>query len=190
MEALRIVQAGPYNRVEGLPIELGPVVHRLTAVGQRARECRGGRSHGQQLRLRSRRRRHKLRGEVRFGREHGIGVGATLFNVVDPIESWQLTDLEVALAAFVARRDYRDYYQRHGGHAFVTLFGARNLDLTGSFGEERWSSRNLRNPLTIFRGDDRGGRIRSSTKACFTSGRCHCNSTRARIRWIRGRVGT
>src|SRR6185437_9219462 len=32
-ELLRVVQAGPYNRVEGLPIELGPVVNRLTPWG-------------------------------------------------------------------------------------------------------------------------------------------------------------
>ena len=32
-EALRVVQAGPYNRVEGLPIELGPVLHRNTVWG-------------------------------------------------------------------------------------------------------------------------------------------------------------
>ena len=32
-EALRIVQAGPYNRVEGLPIQLGPVLYRRTSWG-------------------------------------------------------------------------------------------------------------------------------------------------------------
>src|SRR5207302_3895423 len=32
-EALRVVQAGPYNRVEGLPIELGPALHRATPWG-------------------------------------------------------------------------------------------------------------------------------------------------------------
>lgn len=153
-EALRIVQAGPYNRVEGLPIELGPVVHRLTPWGSvhadAAAVVRTGSSFDSDRGDVG----HKLRGEVRLGRDHGIGVGGTLFNIVDPIERWQLTDLEVALAAFVAKRDYRDYFERHGGSAFVTLFGARNLDLTGEFGEERWSSRNLRNPLAIFRGDD------------------------------------
>lgn len=154
MEALRIVQAGPYNRVEGLPIELGPVVHHLTpwgsVRGDAAAVVRTGSSFDSDRGDVG----HKLRGEVRLGRDRGIGVGATLFNVVNPIESWQLTDLEVALAAFVAKRDYRDYFERHGGGGFITLFGARNLDLTGSFGEERWSSRSLRNPLTIFRGDD------------------------------------
>jgi hypothetical protein len=153
-EALRIVQAGPYNRVEGLPIELGPVVHRRTPWGSvrvdAAAVVRTGSSFDSDRGDVG----HKLRGEVRVGRDHGIGVGASAFNVVDPVESWQLSDLEVALAAFVAKRDYRDYFERHGGNAFITLFGARNLDLTGSFGEERWSSRTLRNPLTIFRGDD------------------------------------
>ena len=71
-------------------------------------------------------------------------------NVVDPIESWQMSDVEVALAAFLVRRDYRDYYQRHGGAGFVTLYGARDISLTGLYGEERWSSRVLRNPFTLF----------------------------------------
>jgi hypothetical protein len=152
-EVLRVVQAGPYNRVEGLPIELGPVLARRTPWGSvrldAAAIVRTGSSfsdsHGDFG--------HHIRGEVRFGQDRGLGIGAQAVNVVDPIESWQMSDIEVALASFLARRDYRDYYQRHGGGGFVTLYGARDLSLTGSFGEERWSSRSLRNPFTLFNAD-------------------------------------
>ena len=96
---------------------------------------------------------HDVRTELRFGHHTGIGAGGRLFNIVDPVEAWQLSDLETALAAFVARRDYRDYYERHGANAFVTLFGSRNLSLTGSYGQERWASRELRNPFTLFNGE-------------------------------------
>jgi hypothetical protein len=147
-DALRIVQAGPYNRVEGLPVEIGPALYQRTSWGSirfdGAAIVRTGSSfdHGDFG--------HSVRAETRFGGSHGIGVGARVMNVVDPIESWQMSDIEVALASFLARRDYRDYFQRHGDAGFVTLYGARDLSLTGSFGEERWSSRVLRNPFTIF----------------------------------------
>jgi hypothetical protein len=152
-EAVRIVQAGAYNRVEGLPIQLGPAVQRLTPWGSvrfdAAAVIRTGTSFaadradvGQ-----------VVRGEVRVGRDRGIGIGGQIFDTVEPIEAWQLSDLETALAAFVSRRDYRDYYQRHGGKGSLTLYGARNLSLTGSYGAERWSSRELRNPFTLFNPD-------------------------------------
>jgi hypothetical protein len=149
-EALRIVQAGAYNRVEGLPIQLGPVLYRRTSWGSfrfdGAAILRTGSSFNSERGDIG----HDLKTEVRFGRERGMGIGGEAFNVVDPVESWQLSDLEVALAAFLARRDYRDYYSRHGGRGFLTLYGARDLSLTASFGEERWASRELRNPFTLF----------------------------------------
>jgi hypothetical protein len=149
-EVLRVVQAGPYNRVEGLPIELGPVISRRTPWGSVRLDANVIVRTGSSFATDRADFGHNLRTEVRIGRERAIGVGARLMNVVDPVESWQLSDLEVALAAFLARHDYRDYYQRHGGAGFITLYGARDISLTGSFGEERWSSRPLRNPFTLF----------------------------------------
>ncbi|HXT14537.1 MAG TPA: hypothetical protein VN706_02825 [Gemmatimonadaceae bacterium] len=152
-DVFRIVQAGPYNRVEGLPIAFGPALNDPTAWGSirldAAAIIRTGSTfddeHGDVG--------DKIRTELRFGHDFGIGVGGRAYNVVEPVESWQLSDLETALAAFVARRDYRDYYERHGGNAYMTVFGARNLSFTGSYGEERWTSRTLRNPFTIFNGE-------------------------------------
>jgi hypothetical protein len=153
-DVLRVVQAGPYNRVEGLPIELGPAIQRLTPWGSyrvnAAAVVRTGSSFGSEGSDIG----ANLRGEVRVGRVRAVGIGGSAFNIVDAIEAWQLSDLETALAAFVTRRDYRDYYQRHGGNVFVTLYGARDLSLTGSYGEERWSSRVLRNPFTLFNAND------------------------------------
>ena len=153
-EALRVVEAGPYNRVEGLPIGLGPIVHRLTPWGSFDVEAAAVVRTGTTFNSSQGDVGHKLRGEVRFGRDRGIGVGARMYDVVDPIESWQLTNLETALAAFLFRRDYRDYYQRHGTTGYITLYGAPDLSLTGSYGAERWSSRRVRNPFTLFRGGD------------------------------------
>jgi hypothetical protein len=149
-EALRIVQAGAYNRVEGLPVQIGPVLQRRTPWGSLhfdgAVVVRTATSFNAQRGDAG----YRLRGEVRFGDAKAIGVGATAFSVVDPVEDWQLSNLETALAAFVVRRDYRDYYHRHGGQGFVTLYGARNLSWTASYGEARWSTRDAKKPLTIF----------------------------------------
>ena len=150
---LRVVQAGPYNRVEGLPIELGPVVNHLTPWGSvradAAAVVRTGSSFGSTDGDVG----HRLRGEVRVGRVRGIGVGAQLFNIVDAVESWQLSDLETALAAFVVRRDYRDYYQRHGGNAFVTLYGARTVESHRLVRRGTLVVARLRNPFTLFNAD-------------------------------------
>ncbi|MDB4873576.1 MAG: hypothetical protein JWM41_22 [Gemmatimonadetes bacterium] len=149
-EALRVVQAGPYNRVEGLPIELGPALARRTPWGSLRLDAGAIVRTGSSFSSDRGDFGHAIRGEVRVGRNRGIGIGAQAQNVVDPVESWQMSDIEVALASFLARRDYRDYYQRHGGGGFVTLYGARDVSLTSSFGEERWSSRARRNPFTLF----------------------------------------
>jgi hypothetical protein len=152
IDMLRVVQAGPYNRVEGLPIELGPVLARRTSWGSVRFDAgavlRTGsvESEGGDIG-------HRIRGEVRVGHGNGVGIGARAFSVVDPVESWEMSNVEVALASFLSRRDYRDYYQRHGGAAFLTLYGARDISLTGSFGEERWASRPAGNPFTLFNDD-------------------------------------
>ena len=152
-QAVRVVQAGAYNRVEGLPISLGPMAHRLTPWGSfdadAAAITRTGNFNSEHADVG-----HRLAGEVRFGRERGIGVGGTVFNLVDPVEDWQLSDLETALAAVIVRRDYRDYYQRHGVNGSVTLYGARDVSLTGSYGVERWTARSAHNPFSLFHGGD------------------------------------
>jgi hypothetical protein len=151
---LRVVQAGPFNRAEGLPIELGPLLQRPTpwgavrtdaaAVLRTATTFSSERSDVGQ----------HFGGEVRFGQDHGIGVGAGAYNVVDGIETWQLSNLETALAAFIARRDYRDYFTRHGASAYVTAFGSHDLNVLGSFAAERWSSRVARNPFSVLHGGE------------------------------------
>lgn len=65
-KVLRVVQAGPYNRIEGLPIDLGPAVNQVTPWGsvnlQAAAVLRTGSSFsstGGDIG-------HQVRGEVRF----------------------------------------------------------------------------------------------------------------------------
>jgi len=152
-EALRIVQAGAYNRVEGLPIQLGPVLHRTMNWGDVQFDPAAILRTGSSFSSSDPDVGYSVRAEVRAGHDDAIGVGGRLFNVVDPVEAWHMSDLEAALAAFVFRRDYRDYYRRHGGQMYVTLYGSDQFSVTGAYSDERWASRALRNPFTIFNGD-------------------------------------
>ncbi len=84
------------------------------------------------------------RGEV-----PAIAIGGRLYDEVAPVEAWQLGDGEVGLASFLFHRDYRDYYDRHGGIGYVTLSASENASLTLSYANENWSNRLTRDPITI-----------------------------------------
>jgi hypothetical protein len=103
-EALRIVQAGPYNRVEGLPIQLGPVINRSTSWGSVRLDAAAVLRTGTSFNSDNGDVGHDFRTEVRLGHGRGVGIGGEAFDIVDPVESWQLADLEVALAAFLEKR--------------------------------------------------------------------------------------
>jgi hypothetical protein len=150
---LDVANAGAYNRVEGLPVRVGPVLYRDQGWGHlrfgasailRSASSFSGSSPDVG---------HDVSGEVRIGREYGVTLGARLFDIVDGVEPWQLTDLEAGLASFLFHRDYRDYYGRHGGQLHAALRATNNADLTLSYGDERWSSRTEHDPFTLFRND-------------------------------------
>ncbi len=149
-----VASAGAFNRVEGLPIQIGPTVRQtfrratleVGALGI-ARTASSFASDSIDVG-------HELRLEVRTRGREGIAIGGRLFNVVDAVETWQQSDLEVGLASFVLRRDYRDYFARRGGRVHAGLF-ARALggDLTFFYGHERWGSRSSKDPFTLFRNE-------------------------------------
>src|SRR5581483_6880085 len=93
-QALRVVQAGPYSRVEGLPIKLGPAVQQQTPWGSARLDAAAIIRTASTFTSEEADVGHDVRGEVRVGHDQGVGVGARLFSVVDPVESWQLSDLE------------------------------------------------------------------------------------------------
>ena len=150
---LQIASAGAYNRVEGLPINLGPQVNRKTSWGSTRLDAYAILRTGSSFSSHDDDVGHNVRGELRIGRFEGFALGGRLFNVVDGVEPWQLSDLEVGLASVLAHRDYRDYFQRHGATATASLFAWRGVSLTGGFSDERWLSRETRNPFTLFRGE-------------------------------------
>lgn len=148
---LYVATAGAYNRVEGLPIHIGPQIYlnrpeataRLDAYAIVRTETSFS---GQQDDIG-----HNVNAEFRLGRRGGLLIGGRLFNNVEPTETWQLSQGEAGLAAFLMRRDYRDYYERRGGRVRAGLFVRRGADVTVSYGDERWATRSTEVPWTLFR---------------------------------------
>ena len=146
---LEIANAGVYNRVEGLPVRIGPVLYRdqgwghlrldATAVLRTESSFSGATPDVG----------HDVTGEARVGRQFGVSAGGRLYDVVSGVEEWQLSNAEVALASFFFHRDYRDYYGRHGGQLFAALRATEDADLTLSYGDERWRARATRDPFAL-----------------------------------------
>jgi len=146
---LQIATAGAYNRVEGLPINLGPQVFRNSYWGSARLDAYAVLRTETSFENKNDDIGHNVNTEIRLGRRGGLLLGGRLFNVIEPTESWQLTDLEAGLATFVEHRDYRDYYERRGGKVRAGLFVRRGADVSVSYGDERWSARLAENPWTL-----------------------------------------
>lgn len=140
-----------YNRVEGLAILLGPAFTLETPkfalnssayfIGRTARGFSTNEPDGG----------HDLSVATRFGPDKSLGLSGRLYNVVAPIEQWQMSEPEEGLASFLLRRDYRDYYARHGGGVDASWTLNQKASFTAGYALERWSSIDERNPFTLFR---------------------------------------
>ncbi len=150
---LRLVSARTYNRVEGLPVFLGPAIGREFGWGRLGIDAFGVWRSADGFEWKSENIGHSLKGEVRIGTGRGVRLGGRLFDLVEPVEAWHLTDEEVGLATFFLHRDFRDYYDRHGGSLYASLFRGTTVDATVSYSDQRWSDRRTRDPFTLFRND-------------------------------------
>ena len=148
---LDIASAGVYSRVEGLPVRIGPVLYRDQGWGHLRFEAAAILRTASSFSSSKADVGHDVQGEMRIGREHGATFAARLFDVVDAVENWQLSDVEASLESFIVHRDYRDYFERHGGRVSVALRASENADLTLGYSDERWSSRDARDPFSLFR---------------------------------------
>lgn len=140
-----------YNRVEGLSILFGPALTIETPkfalnssayfIGRTARGFSTNEPDGG----------HDLSVAARFGPDKSLGLEGRLYNVVAPIEKWQMSEPEQGLAAFLLRRDYRDYYARHGGKLDASWTLNQKASFSAGYALERWSSVDERNPFSLFR---------------------------------------
>lgn len=145
--------ATPYNRVEGLPVHIGPTLAHRTRNADLRIEVLGILRSVDDFEWSPQNVGHRVLAEARIGGSRGFAIGGSLFDVVEPVERWHLKDTEAGLAAFFLHRDYRDYYERHGAGAHVSGFASDASSLTIGYRDERWRSREARDPFTLFRDD-------------------------------------
>lgn len=143
-----------YNRVEGMPISFGPRVQTAGSNPFRLQALAVYRTESG-FRLEPEEMGYFIRAEQFLGGFRDLRIGIGLHSVVDPIEDWQMTDLESGLATFLFHKDFRDHYERAGWSAFVDWQprgSAVRLHL-----ENRWenhTSRAVGSPWSLFRNDD------------------------------------
>lgn len=143
-----------YNRVEGLPLIVGPRLRTRHGETRITAEAFGIFRTGDRLSWEPANLGHKVRAELRQGEAYGYTLGGRLYDEIAPVENWSLTDAEVGLGSALFTRDYRDYYQHHGGSGYASVFGPGLSSLSVSLARERWGSRNARDPWSIINNGD------------------------------------
>jgi hypothetical protein len=152
--SLTLATGGTFNRVEGLPIVFGPEFAwrvregfgvRLDALGILRTV---GNLPGEPGDLG-----YMVNSEVRSGSPRGVGGGVRAYSVVNPIESWGLSNAEIGWAAFLVQRDFRDYYFARGlgGRAFVQPTVPLRLSIDFAYDWE--TSVEARDPWALFQMD-------------------------------------
>lgn len=138
-----------YNRVEGLPIMFGPVLEtggprplRLEALAIWRTESGAS--------LETDRMGYRVRAEQFVTGDRMLSVGGTLYSVVDPLDRWQISDLEASLAAALFHEDYRDHFDRTGWNAFVRARPLRGVEAEVTYRDEWHSALPAGDPWALF----------------------------------------
>jgi hypothetical protein len=139
-----------YNRVEGLPISIGPRVrighsNPTLLEGLVIYRSRAG------LRIDPDEMGYAIRVEQFLGGGQTARVGLRAYSDITPIETQGLTDRENALSTFVLHRDFRDGYEREGVSAYLRF--ARSgwpHDLMIEYRDERHRSVPTGSPWSLF----------------------------------------
>jgi len=151
---LSLSTGGTYNRIEGLPLQFGPLF-----------ELRPSRSTYARLDLRGILRTtgsseapddfgYLARADFRVEGKPEFGISARLYSQVDAIEDQPFSRSEVGWSAFLLQRDYRDYFERDGvaGAVYVKPHPAWRVELSLSHDAER--SVRANDPWSLFRNSD------------------------------------
>jgi hypothetical protein len=149
------VAARTYNRVEGLPVLVGPRFRRPTEWGRVQVEAFGIVRTADPLRWDRGTLGHDVKADLRLGVKNGLTLSGRAFDRVDPVEAWQLQDKETGLATFLLHRDFRDYYGRLGWEAALGGRVGELASLEFVAGSETWRSVDARRPFTLFRDNNR-----------------------------------
>jgi Omp85 superfamily domain len=139
-----------YNRVEGLPISIGPRA-RIGRSNPTLLEGFAVYRSSAGLRIDPDQLGYALRAEQFLAGGHTARIGLTLYSEVTPIEAEGLSNRENSLSTFILHRDYRDAYEREGWSAYVRF--ARSgwpHDLTVEYRDEKHHSVVTGSPWSLF----------------------------------------
>jgi hypothetical protein len=165
-----------YNRVEGLPVYIGPVFHDSVGAADLNASVMGIIRTADTFHWDSQNLGHRIAAGIRVGRGRGYGFGLSSYDVMTPVETWQLPDPDAALAAFFWHRDFRDLFNRHGAKATATFNMSARSSFSADWSDERWSSVRARTVFSIF-GNGKAWRANPLVDA----GRFHVGALRANI---------
>lgn len=142
-----------YNRVEGLPIMFGPVIQTRGPNPLRVEALAIWRTESG-ADLDTDRMGYQVTLEQFLGGRREASIGGSAFSVVQPLDRWQLSDLEASLAAAVFHEDFRDYYDRSGWSAFVDVRPVRWVEGRLEVRSEQHRAVPARDPWSLFDGGD------------------------------------
>ncbi|MEX2182154.1 MAG: hypothetical protein WD771_08940 [Gemmatimonadaceae bacterium] len=147
---LFFVAVRTYNRVEGLPVLMGPRFRRPTPWGRVEVEALGVVRTAGPIRWDRGTIGHDARATVRVGVDYGLVLSGRLFDVIEPVESWQLKESEAGVSTFLLHRDLRDHYGRHGVEGAAGGRIGEEVSLNVVFGTEQWRAVPARHPFSLF----------------------------------------
>jgi outer membrane protein assembly factor BamA len=148
---LNVSSGKTYNRVEGLPVLIGPVFHDSVRAAELNASVMGIIRSANTFHWDSQNLGHRVAAGMRVGRGRGYGLAVSSYDVMTPVETWQLPDPDAGLAAFFDHRDFRDYFNRHGAKATATFNMSPRSSLSADWSDERWSSARTRRVFSVFR---------------------------------------
>ena len=165
-----------YNRVEGLPVYVGPVFHDSVGAADLNASVIGIIRSADTFHWDDQNLGHRISADMRVGRGRGYGLGVSSYDVMTPVEPWQLPDPDAALAAFFGHRDFRDWFNRHGAKATARFNMSARSSFSADWSDERWASARSRKVFSVF-GNGKAWRANPVVDA----GRFHLGVLRANI---------
>lgn len=147
---LLIAARHDYNRVEGLPISIGPRV-RIGQSNPTLLEALAVYRSSAGLRIDPDQLGYSIRAEQFVGGGHTVRIGARVFSEMTTIEDLGLSNRENSLSTFVLHRDYRDRYEDEGWGTYLRF--ARSgwpHDLTIEYREETHRPVTTGSPWSLF----------------------------------------
>jgi cytoskeletal protein CcmA (bactofilin family) len=143
------LRAGTFDRVEGLPVEVGLDLRRNLSIGHFSLLALGIYRSVNSFAWTSANLGYDVTAELKGGREHGTAYGVRFYDLVAPVESWELSNSEVSLYSFSVRNDMRDYYNAQGASTWGSLLRG-NSTYTLKYTQDWWALRTAQNPVSLF----------------------------------------